>query len=60
VKKLSDLEKFYKTAQPDLYDLVKHQIKGFVVEFPYDFLKEENLKFTQLQREYYAPEYNFT
>lgn len=60
VKKLADLEKFYKNAQPEKYDLLKFQIHGFVVEFPDDFLAEENLKFTQLQREYYAPEYNFT
>lgn len=57
---MSDLEGFFKTAEPDLYDIMKFQIKGFVVEFPHDFLKEENLKFKILQSEYYAPEYNFT
>ena len=44
----------------DLYNELKIGIKGYAVEFPLNFLCEENLKFTHLQKEYYAPDNNFT
>ena len=39
------LHEIEKKADTSLYGLMKESIKGFAVEFPYNFLKEEDLDF---------------
>ena len=45
VHKISELEQFKETANPEKYQALKQDIQGFAVEWPTDFLKNEDLDF---------------
>ena len=60
VKKLSTLEKWQSERNPDLYAELSPHIVGNAVEFPLDFLCEENLKIQISNKEFFVPDDNFT
>jgi phospholipase D1/2 len=43
----------------DSYHTLKHNISGFIVEFPLDFLHDEDLKIKIFNKEFYIPEESF-
>ncbi|EGR28742.1 phospholipase d1, putative [Ichthyophthirius multifiliis] len=60
IKTSNDFQDFQKTRNLDKYDQLKNQIVGFAVEFPKQFLQDENLELRISQREYFCPSINFT
>ena len=50
---------FESEARPELYDSVKDEIKGHLVEFPLDFLADEDLRIKVFNMEYYVPDESF-
>lgn len=60
MKKFKDIEIHKNIAQIQQYDNLKSEIQGFVVDFPTEFLKDEDLKFSLLETEFYCPDHNFT
>ena len=53
------LKKIKNDANPKLYPKMKKEFKGFLVEFPIHFLKNENLTFSTLSVEKLIPEKSF-
>ena len=58
VKKMKEQEK--PESLLNKYNLAKNQIVGHIVEYPLNFLKEENLGISFFSKENLVPEYNFT
>lgn len=59
MKSLETIEKWQKEKRLDKYEDLKSEIIGHAVEIPLDFLKDENLNFSVVQKEYYVPVQNF-
>lgn len=49
-----------KQVSLELYKELSPKIDGFVVEWPYNFLRKEDLTLKPSQKEYFVPEMNFT
>ncbi len=60
VKTSEDIPKFQLKKNLFLYDQLRINVYGNVVEFPLKFLENENLKLKFFQKEFYVPETNFT
>jgi len=60
IKRLNEIKEFKKLAKLEHYDSLSDKIRGHVVQFPLDFLANENLTFTFANKEYYVPDINFT
>ena len=54
------MEKFYQNAKPEKYSELSKDIIGIGVEFPLNFMVDQDLKFRINEKEFYAPDYNFT
>ena len=57
---ISELEKFRKGKDLNKYEFLSNQIKGHAVQFPLNFLKNENLKIGIFRKEALCPDVNFT
>ena len=61
---LKNVKKMKEQEKPEIllnkYNLAKNQIVGHIVEYPLNFLKEENLGISFFSKENLVPEYNFT
>ena len=55
IKKLSQVKQFKENAAPEKYGGLVKGIHGFAVEFPYEFLNEENLDFKPYHLENLMP-----
>ena len=60
IRNLAEVKDFMMKSRKDLYDSKKKKIKGHIVEFPLEFLKDENLNITVKQKEYLLPDETFT
>ena len=56
---LDFLRTFQRNAKLDEYQQLKDGFKGFLVQFPLEFLKNENLKISCFKKEFLLPEENF-
>ena len=59
IKSLDQVRTFEKEARLEEYQNLKDGFKGMLVQFPLDFLKNENLKMSIFNKEYLLPEENF-
>lgn len=59
VHRVEHIESFEKETNFSEYEKLKNCFKGFLVDFPLDFLKEESLKISIFNKEYLLPEENF-
>jgi phospholipase D1/2 len=59
VQKIDQLDEFERGGSLHEYQKLNENVKGFLVEFPLDFLKKESLKITIFNKEYLLPEENF-
>lgn len=57
---MSELEQYKKSGDLKKYNQLKENIKGNAVEWPLDFMENENLYFKINKAEYYIPEISFT
>lgn len=57
---LPDVKTFMEGARIDKYDKYHSKIKGNIVEFPLNFLKDEDLNIKVKQKEYLLPDITFT
>ena len=59
IKKLSEVKEFMMGAEKGLYETEAGKIKGHIVEFPLEFLSEENLKISVMSKESLLPDNTF-
>lgn len=59
ITRVDHVENFEKESNLHDYNKLKHCFKGFLVDFPLNFLKEESLKISIFNKEYLLPEENF-
>ena len=59
ISRVGDITTFEQEACPEDYLKLKNTLKGFLVEFPLDFLKHEDLRLKVFNYEYYIPEVSF-
>lgn len=57
---VDEYEKQVPTISMSEYLNAKKSLRGHAVDFPLQFLKDEDLKLRRAQKEYYAPEISFT
>jgi len=60
ITKLQDIKEFKQLKNLDRYDELVGQIQGNLVEFPMNFLVDDDLTFTMANKEYFVPDINFT
>jgi phosphatidylserine/phosphatidylglycerophosphate/cardiolipin synthase-like enzyme len=59
IQSIRDKQDFETQAKVEDYDLLAEDIKGHLVEFPLNFLRNEDLRISIFNKEYYIPEENF-
>lgn len=61
VQELKDVDDFLKSKNHKLYETLKEQINGNIIEFPLDYMKKYNMKEMNIfQNESLVPERVFT
>ena len=58
--KLQDIKELKKLKNLDKYDELGPRIQGHLVQFPLNFLADDDLTFSITNKEYYVPDINFT
>ena len=59
IKKMSEVKEFEMGARKEMYEERAGKIKGNLVEFPLEFLSEENLKISVMSKESLLPDNTF-
>ncbi|CAG9328777.1 unnamed protein product [Blepharisma stoltei] len=59
ILRISDIVGFESQAQMNDYVVLRENFKGFIVDFPMDFLRDEDLRISIFHKEYYIPDVNF-
>ena len=59
VSQMTDLKTLQESASATDYEKLKSNVSGFLVEFPLQFLRSEDLKISIFNKEYYIPDSNF-
>jgi hypothetical protein len=59
VSQMTDLKTFQDSASLTDYEKLVSNVAGFLVEFPLQFLRSEDLKISIFNKEYYIPDSNF-
>ena len=57
---LQEIKEFKATRNLDRYDELVGQVQGNIVEFPMNFLVDDDLTFKMANKEYFVPNINFT
>ena len=60
ITRLDQIKPFQENKQLHKYDELSKKIQGHIVEFPAQFLIDEDLKFRRSDKEFYVPDINFT
>lgn len=59
IRSFKQLSKFEAEAEPESYQLLKDNVNGILVEFPLNFLEDENLQISVFSKEFLLPDDSF-
>mmetsp|Transcript_4943 Transcript_4943/g.9266 ORF Transcript_4943/g.9266 Transcript_4943/m.9266 type:complete len:1030 (+) Transcript_4943:37-3126(+) len=59
IERINEVSEYQRQCRLDEYASLRDNVKGFLVEFPLEFLKKEDLRISITNKEYFVPEISF-